>query len=161
VLRRPDAAVALHVEAVRRSAVVVVVDGSALHLRAVLKDTPVFGALVEAHGAGTTLVAAGAGSGVLCDPMLDPRGGAYTVGLGLVRDVTVFPHFDVAPAHLRERSTDLLPPGVVLVGLDDGAALVRDRDGTWRAAGAGSVTVYDTAGGEPRRYQDEDVVLSA
>jgi cyanophycinase len=159
VLRRPDAAATVHVEAVRKAAVVAIVDGSALHLRAVLKDTPVFGALLEAHRGGTALVAAGAGSGVLCDPMLDPRGGAYTVGLGLVRDITVFPHFDAAPEHLRERSTDLLPPGVVLAGVDGGAALVRDRAGGWRAAGAGAVTVYETAGGEARRFQDEDVVV--
>jgi len=35
----------------------------------------------EARG---VLAASGAGATLVCDPMVDPRGGAYTVGLGLV-----------------------------------------------------------------------------
>ena len=30
---------------------------------------------------------------VLTDPMVDPRGGALTLGLGLVDNLTVVPHF--------------------------------------------------------------------
>jgi cyanophycinase len=156
LLRRPDATSADHAEAVREAGVVVLVDGSALHLRSVLKGTPVFQALAHTHHRGAALVAAGAGADVLCDPMLDPRGGAFTVGLGLVRDVTVFPHFDRAPGHLRERSVDLLPRGVALAGIDEQTALVRDRAGVWRAAGAGGVTVH-RAGETARRFQDEAV----
>ncbi len=140
----------------REAGVVVLVDGSALHLRSVLKDTPVFHAVAHAHRRGTAVVAAGAGADVLCDPMLDPRGGAYTVGLGLVHDVTVFPHFDRAPGHLRERSVDLLPRGVALVGIDEQTALVRDPSGRWRAVGSGGVTVHRT-GDAARRFEAEPV----
>ena len=36
---------------------------------------------------------AGAGAMVLTDPMVDPRGGALTLGLGLVDTLAVVPHF--------------------------------------------------------------------
>jgi cyanophycinase len=77
--------------------------------------------------------------------MVDPRGGAYTVGLGVVRNLAVFPYHGTAADHLRERSIDLLPSGATLVGIDEETALVRDPDGSWSVAGSGQVTVY--AGG--------------
>jgi hypothetical protein len=76
--------------------------------------------------------------------MVDPRGGAYTVGLGVVRNLAVFPYHGTAAAHLLQRSIELLPPTAVLVGIDEDTALVLDG-GTWRVAGAGSVTVYSGA----------------
>ena len=88
--------------------------------------------------------------------MVDPRGGAYTVGLGLVPNLAVFPYHGTAAEHLRERSIDLLPPTAKLVGIDEETALVRDRDGTWRVAGVGAVTVYD--GRESRAYSSGDGV---
>ena len=57
---------------------------SAMHLRSVLKDTPVLAALVGAWESGAALAGTNAGADVLCDPMVDSRGGAFTVGLGLV-----------------------------------------------------------------------------
>ena len=89
------------------------------------------------------LAASGAGATVLCDPMVDPRGGAYTVGLGVVRNLAVFPYHGTAADHLRERSIDLLPSNATLVGVDEETALVRDADAAWRVAGVGHVTVYD------------------
>jgi cyanophycinase len=87
--------------------------------------------------------------------MVDPRGGAYTVGLGLVQNLAVFPYHGTAADHLRERSIDLLPPGAVLAGIDEETALVL-RDGTWTVAGAGEVTVY--ADGGSARYRAGDAV---
>jgi cyanophycinase len=75
--------------------------------------------------------------------MVDPRGGAYTVGLGVVRDLAVFPYHGTAADHLRERSIDLLPRSATLVGLDEQTALIREPDVTWRVAGAGVATLYD------------------
>jgi cyanophycinase len=62
--------------------------------------------------------------------MVDPRGGAYTVGLGLVPNLAVFPYHGTAADHMRERSIDLLPKSAKLVGIDEETALVRDPDGT-------------------------------
>ena len=75
--------------------------------------------------AARSLAASGAGATVLCDPMVDPRGGAYTVGLGVVEGLAIFPYHGSAADHLRERSIDLLPADAVLVGIDEETALLR------------------------------------
>ena len=108
------------------------------HLRSVLKDSaPVRRAPRRVPARGATIAASGAGATVLCDPMVDPRGGAYTVGLGVVSNLAVFPYHGSAADHIRERSIDLLPGGAVLAGIDASTALVREPDGTWRVAGVG------------------------
>jgi cyanophycinase len=143
VLRRADAEDRTLAESVADARFVYVADGSPLHLRSALKDSALFDAIVKAYRRGAVIAASGAGATVLCDPMVDPRGGAYTVGLGIVRDLAVFPYHGTAADHLRERSIDLLPRTATLVGLDEETALIREPDATWRVAGAGVVTVYD------------------
>jgi cyanophycinase len=143
VLRRADAEDRALAESVGDARFVYIADGSPLHLRSALKDSALFEAIVKAYRHGAVIAASGAGATVLCDPMVDPRGGAYTVGLGIVRDLAVFPYHGTAADHLRERSIDLLPRTATLVGLDEETALIRDPDATWRVAGAGVVTVYD------------------
>ena len=62
---------------------------------------------------GAVVAGAGAGAMVLTDPMVDPRGGALTVGLGLVDGLTVVPHFgdehDDAHGEKLHRSVALAP----------------------------------------------------
>jgi cyanophycinase len=147
VLHRGEAEDAQNAEIVRSAAFVYVADGSPLHLRSVLKDSALFDALLGSYHGGGVLAASGAGATVLCDPMVDPRGGAYTVGLGVVRNLAVFPYHGTAADHLRERSIDLLPKNATLAGIDEETALVHEAGGTWRVAGSGKVTVYagDTA----------------
>ncbi|HEV2310947.1 MAG TPA: Type 1 glutamine amidotransferase-like domain-containing protein [Acidimicrobiia bacterium] len=142
VLHRGEAEDAKTAESVRRARFVYLADGSPLHLRSVLKDSALFEAMLAAYHAGGVLAASGAGATLLCDPMVDPRGGAYTVGLGVVAGLAVFPYHGSAADHLRERSIDLLPDHARLVGIDEHTALLRDPDGTWRVGGAGAVTVY-------------------
>ncbi|MGH9050208.1 MAG: Type 1 glutamine amidotransferase-like domain-containing protein [Acidimicrobiia bacterium] len=143
VLHRAEAEDAAVVGNLAKSRFVYLADGSPLHLRSVLKDSPLFEALVTAYQGGAVLAASGAGATVLCDPMVDPRGGAYTVGLGVVVGLAVFPYHGTAAGHLRERSIDLLPDGAALVGVDEATALVRDPSGAWRTVGAGEVSVYE------------------
>jgi cyanophycinase len=142
VLHRGEAEDAKHAEVVRAAGFVYLADGSPLHLRSVLKDSVLFDALLAAYHGGGVLAASGAGATVLCDPMVDPRGGAYTVGLGVVRNLAVFPYHGTAADHLRERSIDLLPKGATLVGIDETTALVLS-EGVWRVRGSGIVTVYE------------------
>ena len=150
VLHRGEAEDAKTAEAVRKARFVYVADGSPLHLRSVLKDSALFDAMLAAYHSGGVLAASGAGATLLCDPMVDPRGGAYTVGLGVVTGLAVFPYHGSAADHLRERSIDLLPDGARLVGVDEHTALLRDPAGPWRVVGTGAVTVYQ--GREAVRY---------
>jgi cyanophycinase len=142
VLNRRDAEADSHVRALRSARFIYVSDGSPLHLRSVLKGSELYGALVHAYERGAVIAASGAGATVLCDPMVDPRGGAYTVGLGLVPGVAVFPYHGTAADHIRERSIDLLPADAVLVGVEEHTAIVRDGTGKWEVVGASTATVY-------------------
>lgn len=143
VLHRADAEDAKLAEVVRRARLVYLADGSPLHLRSVLKSSALWEAILVSYHAGGVLAASGAGATLVCDPMVDPRGGAYTVGLGVVGDLAVFPYHGTAAEHLLARSIDLLPSTAKLVGIDTETALIRDPAGAWRVAGAGSVSVYD------------------
>ena len=73
---------------------------------------------------------AGAGAMVLTDPMVDPRGGALTLGLGLVDNVTVVPHFgdehDDAHGQKLERTVAMAPAALPVVALPARTALIRD-----------------------------------
>lgn len=144
VLHRADAEDPRTAEVVRRARILYLADGSPLHLRSVLKSSILWDAILASYHAGGVLAASGAGATLVCDPMVDPRGGAYTVGLGVVGDLAVFPYHGTAADHLRERSIDLLPRSAKLVGIDEETALIRDPAGAWRVAGVGSVSVYDT-----------------
>jgi cyanophycinase len=150
VLRRADAEDRANVSGVSDAGFVYIADGSPLHLRSALKDSALFEAIVTAYRKGSVLAASGAGATVLCDPMVDPRGGAYTVGLGLVQNLAVFPYHGTAGDHIRERSIDLLSGNAVLVGVDEHTALLREGDGPWEVVGAGRVAVYRKGGAKPK-----------
>ena len=155
VLHRAEAEDPGIADVVRAAKFVYVADGSPLHLRSVLKGSALFEAILASHQAGGVLAASGAGATLLCDPMVDPRGGAYTVGLGVVKDLAVFPYHGTAAAHLRERSVDLLPKSALLAGIDEETALIKRADG-WSVAGAGAVTLYGVDG--TPRYTNGDAV---
>ena len=155
VLHRAEAEDPMIADTVRAAKFVYLADGSPLHLRSVLKGSALFEAIVASYHGGGVLAASGAGATLLCDPMVDPRGGAYTVGLGVVKDLAVFPYHGTAADHLRERSVDLLPKTAVLAGVDEQTALIKRPDG-WSVAGAGAVTLYGVVG--TPRYTNGDAV---
>ncbi len=120
--------------------------GSPLHLRAALKKSAVFEALRAAWSGGAVVAGAGAGAMVLTDPMVDPRGGALTLGLGLVDNLTVVPHFgdehDDAHGQKLERTVAMAPSALPVVALPARTALIRSGEGTWSSAGAGTPVVF-------------------
>jgi len=142
VLRRSDAEAEANAAAVRAAKFVYLSGGSPMHLRSVLKDSPLWDALVEAWDAGAVLAGASAGAMVLCDPMVDPRGGAFTLGLGLVEQVALIPHHEEWDEDQARRTIELAPKGLPVVGIDTQTALLRDPDGKWRTECAGRVVVF-------------------
>jgi cyanophycinase len=147
LLARPDALRAEVVDALATSRFTYLVGGSPLHLRAVVKDSPAWEAIVAAWEAGGVLAGSSAGAMVMCDPMVDPRGGAFTLGLGLLPGMAVIPAHDHWSEDAAHRTRKMSPPSLVLAGIDERTALVRDPDASWRAEGAGEVVVF--VGGDP------------
>ena len=142
VFTRPDALDPANVAAVAQAGCIYLAGTSPMHLRSVLKDSPVWTALVEAWTDGATLAGTSAGAMVLCDPMVDPRGGALTLGLGLLTQLAVIPHHDTWSEDKAKRTLKIAPKGMPLVGIDERSALLRAPDGAWSTAGAGSVKVF-------------------
>ena len=120
--------------------------GSPLHLRAVLKRSATFDALRQAWEGGAVVAGAGAGAMVLTDPMVDPRGGALTLGLGLVDQLAVVTHYgdetDDLHGQKLERTVAMAPATLPVVGIPARTALLRQPDGAWHSDGAGTPAVY-------------------
>jgi cyanophycinase len=146
VYARADALVAEHVDAVAAARFVYLVGTSPMHVVSVLKETPLYEALVATFQDGAVLAGSGAGADVLCDPMVDTRGGAFTVGLGLVSGMAVIPRSDTWSPDKVRRTAELAPDDLVVVSLPERSGIVRGPDGTWRTVGAGLVTVHHGAG---------------
>jgi len=142
VLHRREAEEAANARAVRESRFIYMGGGSPLHLRSVLKDSAVWEALVAAWNDGAVLAGSSAGAMVLCDPMVDPRGGAFTVGLGLLAQMALIPHHDTWSREKARRTIDLAPPGLPIVAVDEQTAVIRHPDGSWATEGAGKVVVF-------------------
>jgi cyanophycinase len=142
VLTRPEAQDEANAEVARSASFLYLVGGSPMHLRSVLKDSPLWDAIVAAWHDGSVLAGSSAGAMVLCDPMVDPRGGAFTLGLALLAQVAVVPHHNHWSEDKAKRTIDLAPAGLPVVGIDEQTALIREPDGSWRSAGKGDVVVY-------------------
>lgn len=142
VLTRPDAEDEAMAADVRAARFIYLAGGSPLHLRSVLKDTKVWDAIVAAFNDGAVVAASSAGAMVVTDPMVDPRGGAFTLGLGLVEQLAVVPHFGDWSHDKLHRTLHIATKGLPLVGIPEQTALIRDADGGWRSEGVGEVSVF-------------------
>lgn len=142
VLTRRDALEPANADAVRGAQAIYLAGGSPMHLRSVLKDTPVWDALVEAWQGGAALAGSSAGGMVLTDPMVDPRGGAFTVGLGVIAPLAFVPHADTWSDDKLHRTQSLAPAATPVVGVPERTALLRHADGSWHVGGVAEVRVW-------------------
>jgi cyanophycinase len=108
----------------------------------VLKDSAAWDALCQAWQGGAVLAGSSAGAMALCDPMVDPRGGAFTLGLGLLAQVAIIPHHDTWSPEKAKRTIILAAKGVPIVAIDERTALIRSGEGEWTVDGVGSVVVF-------------------
>lgn len=141
VLQRRDAENPDNANIVREARFVYFADGSPLHLRSVLKDSLIWDALVEAWRSGAVVAGSSAAAMVFGDPMVDPRGGAFTLGLGLIKKLSVVPHWERWTGDKARRMTQLMPRDVVVAEIEEKTALIRWPDGEWEATGKGSVVL--------------------
>jgi cyanophycinase len=120
LLTRTDALDPGIADQLRQARLVYLTDGSSLHLESVLKRSPAWDALVAAADAGAIVVASGGAARAVCDPMVDPRGGAFAVGLGLLPGVAFVPAAESWSEDREHRTRSLLPAGVELHVLPPG-----------------------------------------
>jgi cyanophycinase len=129
VYSRADAREETFATMISQSAVVYVVGDSPIHLRSTLKDTVVFDA-IAAH---SCVVAIAGSAAAMCDPMIDPRGGAFALGLGLVNGIAAITESEKWPDERLQRTLSLANTSVAEI--PTGAALM-NQDGTWSTYGA-------------------------
>ncbi len=142
ILSRPDAFNEELIARIKGAKFIYLSGGSPMHLRSVLKATPALAAIKEAWLKGAVLAGSSAGGMVLTDPMSDPRGGALTLGLGLIRKMAFVPHFDTWDKSKEQRTVSLAAGGIVVAGVDERTALIREGNGVWRIQGVGSVKLF-------------------
>jgi len=111
---------------------VVLCDGSPLHARAVWRATPVGEAIGRAH----QVVAVGSVATVVCEVMIDPRGGAPTTGLGFLGGVALAPGLS---EELLQRTRSLVAPELAVVAY--GPSGVVKHDGSSWSVVDGDVVV--------------------
>ena len=121
---------------------VYIVGDQPLHLRSVLKDTPLWDAIVQLLASGGLVVAVGGSADAMCDPMVDPRGGAFTLGLGLINGIALMTEVETwSPdrVHRTRKLAATAAAGLALVELPSSSAVVRTADG-WERVGSVQLT---------------------
>ena len=137
VMRRGEAMDEGAVGVVRGARAVYLVGDQPLHLRSVLKATPLWEAITQVLADGGVVAATGGSAAAMCDPMVDPRGGAFTLGLGLIDGLALVTEAETWSTDRLHRTLKLANTPVV--ELPSGAALVRTAEGWERV---GDVTVH-------------------
>lgn len=132
VMSRPEAMDEGAADVVRSARAVWLVGDNPIHLRSVVKDTPIWDALHDVLRSGGVVVGCAASASALCDPMLDPRGGALALGLGLLSGMTVVPQSETL-THDRQARVRRLTD-VPLVFLPSTSSLLR-TDAGWESVG--------------------------
>lgn len=136
VMRRTEALDLASAKPLEGAKAVWLVGDNPIHLRSVIKDTPVWEAMCTILDGGGLIVGAGQSASALCDPMIDPRGGALALGLGMIRGMAVVceSEMETPDRHARTRKLANVP----LVFLPSASALVR-RSSTWEHVGPSEI----------------------
>ena len=137
VMRRSEAMDRGAVGVIQGAKAVYLVGDQPLHLRSVLKATPLWEAIIGVLDEGGVVAATGGSAAAMCDPMVDPRGGAFTLGLGLAVGLALVTEAETWSVDRLHRTLKLA--NTPLVELPSGAALVR-TDAGWERVG--EVTVH-------------------
>lgn len=123
--------------------------GSPAYCAYTLRDTRVWDAIVTAWNAGASLAGCSAGAGALSTVAPDPMGGRTEVGLGLVPNMAVIPHYDRMKVFrpvfgwITRRAK---PEGAEVVGIEEDTAFVGRPGESWTVFGRQSVVLVDRDG---------------
>jgi cyanophycinase len=136
VMRRTEALDPESATSLRGAKAVWLVGDNPIHLRSVIKDTPIWHAIQDVLEQGGLIVGAGQSASALCDPMIDPRGGALALGLGMIKGMAISTESEIHTPDRYTRTKKLA--NVPLVFLPSTSALVR-RSSTWEHIGPSEI----------------------
>lgn len=138
---------AAHAQAVGEADLVYLSTGRPDHLGRALDGTAVGRALIDAHARGVVVVGCSAGAMVLAERRFEfrrrllPWPLRWRQGLAFAPGVAVIPNYDAWPEPLAALMALQAPRGAVVLGIDEGTAIV-GRDGTWQVHGRARVTIW-------------------
>lgn len=132
VMTRSDALEERHAEVISAARAIYLVGDSPIHLRSVLTDTPAWEAICSVVASGGLVVGVGGSAAALCDPMTDPRGGAFAIGLGLITGMAAATETETWTQERLHRTRELAD--VTVVELPTGSSAVRWPTG-WDLSG--------------------------
>ena len=147
IYTREDAFKQEHIDAIDNSALMYLSGGDPHHLAATLIDTPVWSAIVSNWQSGASLAGCSAGAMVLSShiPNFRVLKSAPTVGLNLLPEIRVIPHFNKFFKWIPESAAKLLlhvPDDSILIGVDEMTAIVkRSGNDYWVVFGEAKVHV--------------------
>jgi len=142
VFTRADAREDHHAQTVKSAKAVVLAGDSSIHLRSTLLNTPVWEA-IEHQAESGIVVGVGNSAAALCDPMIDPRGGALGLGLGLVTMLTAIVESEQWQSERMIRTRQLAKGSVAII--PTGSAVVC-RNQQWSVVGEAVIHSVDTQG---------------
>jgi len=142
VFTRADAREDHHAQTVKSAKAVVLAGDSSIHLRSTLLNTPVWEA-IEHQAESGIVVGVGNSAAALCDPMIDPRGGALGLGLGLVTMFTAIVESEQWQSERMIRTRQLAKGSVAII--PTGSAVVC-RNQQWSVVGEAVIHSVDTQG---------------
>lgn len=131
VYTRADAREVHHARAVESSAAVLLVGDSSIHLRSTLLNTAVWEAICAQSESGM-VIGVGSCAAALCDPMIDQRGGAFGLGLGLITELSAVVEVEQWGEERLKRTRQLATGP--FVEIPTGSAMVR-FDSRWKIVG--------------------------
>lgn len=147
IYTREDAFKQEHIDAIHDRALMYMSGGDPHHLAATLIDTPVWSAIVSNWQSGASLAGCSAGAMVLSShiPNFRVLKSSPTVGLNLLPEIRVIPHFNKFFKWIPESAAKLLlhvPDDSILIGVDELTAIVK-RSGNeyWVVYGEAKVHV--------------------
>ena len=146
-----------HVAALARADLIYLSGGDPGYLVETLRASPAWEAILEVWRRGGTLAGSSAGAMAMGERALVRRRGDparfpshWGVGLGLIGNFGVIPHYDrLGPARATPLATGA-PPGLLVLGIDEDTVVLRPG-GVARVLGRGTVTAWQD--GQPTLFR--------
>ena len=150
-----------YADQIRDSALVYLSGGDPHYLADSLVDTPVWKAVYENYLSGGSIAGCSAGAMVLSShiPNFRLSKSEPTVGLNLIPQIRVIPHFDKFFRWIPESAAKILlniPTDGILIGIDELTALTkRSNSNIWQVSGKGKVHILKGLAEQQLAAEDE------